>query len=729
MPPPFRPRQVVHDVIWAVNPRADPSAKLGTQLLFICWPTEHPKIPANKIHLRIFAWEVTLINQISPHLSEYVSMSKLDLAGNMPASTSNSISRGINGTRVAEIQAAFLRRVPLSECSADDGMWFAHSFLKKHNKKHNKTFANSTFNVASVIDSHMALRQVNRDCAGFSHIITAILDARLGLPLECDTPLVRLSPSEAKRIGSNLSISLLSSPDLNRAVKDWILAFPALVEMRERYIWFEPLIVTLASRALVSGHWGLKARVIIGVILSTADIITDIFMVLQFKREGNDILADATVACCCFCMLIQIFTISIQHHKAGFWKVFIEILFILTFTKPAVDAFHVASGKEQTSEMVFDPLFELSLVKGCEMVVESIPGSIIQTYALIMAPVGTRSTTAIFSLAVSMGTTAFSTSMMCYDFDASPSRRRDQPKLYGLTGDKGSQKLSCFIAMFVLSLTHITSRIFATALIASVSGALALSFLVGEMLLYLGFKIARDDFIYWVPADSNCSIYFGGMLVRVLRKILVDFTGILQERHPFEMGGLVFLANMIWSQTFPYVAKEIYYSHFQPEEFNVTLTDGSALTVTNELPEENTMFLLSCLTTVWACAGALLYFNMDHRLIPSFFTTMTAPEYAVSLFHASETDEARFNAVFTNHDSYTMPIRQEVKEWVLENYAKWDREKPAWFSEANVACIPTDMIPIPNLEALLEAGGGERAKRPSILMQRASLSLPGSTYG
>jgi hypothetical protein len=59
-----------------------------------------------------------------------------------------------------------------------------------------------------------------------------------------------------------------------------------------------------------------------------------------------------------------------------------------------------------------------------------------------------------------------------------------------------------------------------------------------------------------------------------------------------------------------------------------------------------------------------------------------------------------------------------VKTFVLENYEKWDREKPAWFNDANIACIPSDMIPIPNLEALLEAGGGEMPQRNSVLMKR-----------
>jgi hypothetical protein len=278
--------------------------------------------------------------------------------------------------------------------------------------------------------------------------------------------------------------------------------------------------------------------------------------------------------------------------------------------------------------------------------------------------------------------------------------------------------------MYVMAFTHVAGRILAAAMCTAVSGTLTMWTLVGEMGLYFIYKLLRSDFTYWVPAESPLLTAVISFTTRFIRKILFDFTGILQERHPYEMGGQVFLLATLWSQAFPYVAKDIYYSHFEAEVFNVTLADGTVMEESNMLDEETCSFVLSLLTTVWACAVVTLLRKMDLDLLPSFFTSMTGHEYTVSLFRASNSDESKFDAVFGNHDSHTLSIRGEVKTWSLENYERWDREKPAWFNATNIASIPSDMIPIPNLEALLEAGGGERAKRDSFLMPRASLSVP-----
>jgi hypothetical protein len=373
--------------------------------------------------------------------------------------------------------------------------------------------------------------------------------------------------------------------------------------------------------------------------------------------------------------------------------------------------------------MTFDHLSEMILGKGVELSCEAIPGSVIQTYALLMAPPSKRSMTAVVSIVVSLGTTAFTSTMVTYDIDNSPTRRRQQPMMYGVTGTEPGQKVMCFIAMFVMAFTHVAGRIIATAMLIAVSGALAIAFLVGEMGAYLAYKLARGDYTYWAPIDSPLLALALSFVLRVLRKVIFDFTGVIQERHPYEMGGQVFLLSMLWAQASPYVAKDIYYSHFEADIFDITINDGSVKQETNLLSEETLDFVLPLLTTVWACAVATLVYKMDRDLLPSFFTSMTGRDYTVGLFRTSNDESAKFDAIFSNTDSHTRHIIGEVKAWVLANYERWDQEKPAWFNEAAVACIPSDMIPIPNLEALLEAGGGERPRKNSLLMPRASLSL------
>jgi hypothetical protein len=721
LPPPFHPRDIVVDAIWAKNPKPTMPSQFQEQFIFIAWPTTHQRAQETKINVRGRAWEVTLLNQISPERTELISMAKLDLGGSIPHRISNSIIRSNNGSRLQDVQASFLCRLPLSRCVDTDGPSFAYAFLEKHEHKSNKAFADSSFNVATVINAHRSLREVSRDFAAFGHIIAAILEGRLGVPFKCDVGLILLTPVQAVRMGSNLSTCLLSNTQPIVAVNEWINTYRALGELRDLYPWYEPMVNTLAVSILRKGNAGLRARVILGLVLSTLDVVTDALMVMQFKRDGEDYFANVTIACCCTCIFINIILVVAQHHKAGLWKVLLEILFVVTFTKPAVDAYTVSSGQEKTEFMSFDPILEFMSGKGIELACEAIPGSIIQMYALLIVPPSKRSMTAVISIAVSLGTTAFTSVMITYDMDNDPSRRRDQPMMYGITGDEPGQKIACFAAIYVMAFTHVAGRILAAAMCTAVSGTLTMWTLLGEMILYMVYKLFRRDFTYWVPIDSPSYAAVFSFVCRLVRKIVFDFAGLLQERHPYEMGGQVFLLSMIWAQVFPYVAKDVYYSHFEAEIFNIALEDGTVVEESNLLDKETLDFVLPLLTTVWACAVATLVYNMDRDSLASFFTSMTGHEYTVSLFRASDDDASKFSAIFGNTDSHTLSIRSEVKTWVLENYERWDLEKPAWFNEANISCIPNDMIPIPNLEALLEAGGGERPKRNSLLMPRVSL--------
>jgi hypothetical protein len=720
-PPPFQPRDIVVDGIWAKNPKPAAGSALQAQLIFVGWPTTHLEARETHLFVRAKVWEVTLLNQISPEKTEYISICKLDLGGSIPVSVSNLVVRDNNGVRISDIQSTFLCRLPLSKCVDSDGPSFAYAFLAGHISKTNKTFSDSSFNVASVINAHVALRQVNQEFAAFGHIITAILEGRLGVPFKCEVPLARITPAEAVRIGSNLHTCLLTNTEPRAAAVEWISTYRALGELKDRYPWYEPMVTTLAVSIVKKGNAGLRARVLLGLCLSTLDVATDILMVMQFMSDGEDYFAGITIACCCICIVLNIVLVIGQHHRAGLGKVLLEILFVVTFTKPAVDAYAVSSGKEMTELMSFDPLTEFVMGKGIELASEAIPGAIVQTYALLIARPSKRSMTAVISIAVSLGTTAFTSAMITYDFDNSPPRRRDQPKMYGITGDEPGQKMMCFIAIYVMAFTHVAGRIVAAAMFTAVSGALTMWALAGEMGLYFVYKLARSDFTYWVPTHGTMLTALVAVIARMVRKLIFDFTGLLQERHPYEMGGQVFFLSMLWSQAVPHVAKDIYYSRFDAELFNITLADGTIVEGSNMLDEEKASSVLSLLTTVWACALLTLIYNMDRDLLPSFFTSMTGHEYTVSLFRASDSDEAKFGAIFGNHDSHALSIRGDVKKWVLENYEGWETTKPTWFNDANIAKIPSDMIPIRNLEALLEAGGGERAKRNSFLMPRVSL--------
>ena len=82
-------------------------------------------------------------------------------------------------------------------------------------------------------------------------------------------------------------------------------------------------------------------------------------------------------------------------------------------------------------------------------------------------------------------------------------------------------------------------------------------FVGGEIALFLIYKIVRGDFHMWYPIDGVSSIV-ASFLVRGFTKIVVDFTGCLQFRHPLDVGGLGFSVSMMWAQVVLFVALQFF---------------------------------------------------------------------------------------------------------------------------------------------------------------------------
>ena len=80
----------------------------------------------------------------------------------------------------------------------------------------------------------------------------------------------------------------------------------------------------------------------------------------------------------------------------------------------------------------------------------------------------------------------------------------------------------------------------------------------------------------------------------------------------------------------------------------------------------------------------------------------------MAYFLEGESDKTRMK-VFTASRHQWVSIEKEIKKWVELNWAKWEEEKPDWFTDVMKAKIPVDFIP---------ADGDER-RRESI--RRASV--------
>ena len=90
-----------------------------------------------------------------------------------------------------------------------------------------------------------------------------------------------------------------------------------------------------------------------------------------------------TIAMVCTNMLIQIVVVLIQYQGSNMRTILLESISVVLAFKPALSAYHVASGRKRATHHAFNNELELQLVKGAEMLTESIPAGVVQAYAII----------------------------------------------------------------------------------------------------------------------------------------------------------------------------------------------------------------------------------------------------------------------------------------------------------------------------------------------------------
>ncbi|GMH74002.1 hypothetical protein TrLO_g9738 [Triparma laevis f. longispina] len=275
-------------------------------------------------------------------------------------------------------------------------------------------------------------------------------------------------------------------------------------------------------------------RLLFGVLLSTFDIITDIYMIYTYYSASENGFAVATLASLASNLGVQLLLVFFQTRKQSLRRMFREMMYALTFAKPGVNVYHVMLGVEQEVVSFASPKVEMFMSKGIKLICEAIPGTIFQSYAYLTG--SNQSSAALFSLAVSVFTTAFTSTGISFDKELDQKGRDHAPAFYGYVPIGAGRKAKAFVLMFCISACQLTAKALAVALCAVEGGDTVIAYLVGEMLLFFAYKFARGDFWYWVPIYGVPGMSFS-YLARLMFKAQVDFTAFLHARHPKELGG------------------------------------------------------------------------------------------------------------------------------------------------------------------------------------------------
>jgi len=447
--------------------------------------------------------------------------------------------------------------------------------------------------------------------------------------------------------------------------------YPGLKQLDKEMAWFRAMMNVVGRRLLGDVSWGLKARVIIGAGMSIVDMATDIVVVVAYLgEEKKTFYGFALLYMILVSMVLQLIVVFLQHQKKPMEMVKWTLI-VLTGLAPGFHAQRVASGKEMEEHHLIDAKTELVVSKMLEMVAESVPGCVLQTY--VMVKVGGGGKRAITSLAVSALATGFSSASISFDQDVDPSKRRETPDFYGYVPDGGSRTV-LFACMLLNSALMLLMRSFGATMLIILGRGWFWIYMMGDMAIYLLQLLARGDFHFFPPFDG----WFGlslSLLMRVIIKILCDFTGLILLRSPTNLGGCYWTLNMFGGVLGGFLSVWLYLERGEGE--------------VEERVAWGTIVLL--LGGAWAMVFGVFMWLVKKGYKKTFFSTQTGKAQVIDRFMEGEGDAVK-SSIMKRNKKMWWAIRGEVKDWVVGGWWRWQEEKPEWFTLAWQRKVPQDFL-------------------------------------
>jgi hypothetical protein len=499
---------------------------------------------------------------------------------------------------------------------------------------------------------------------------------------------------------------LMSNVSGEAAVDEYIHTFPALTDLDRESRWFRPTMAAIATELMHKVAYGVKVRAGLGASVSILDLVSDTVIILEYVLTGRTGFAYLMFGMVAANLALQLFLVWLQTQglKENKWRTMMtEMLATVLFLKPGLDAWKVASGAEEKAGAAMVPLMEMTTSKSLEMVFESIPGFLLQSMAILSAK--DRSATAVISLLISAAATGLTATTMFYDVDVDPGMRKRNPIWCGVIPDQG--RGVAFATVFTFCTLHVLAKGVATALLFIVNPFYLTIFFAVDYVLYFGYFISRKDVVYYVPMPPVTSVVVSS-IVRVLLKIIGDFSGAPALRLPLLLGGSYYIFNLITAQVSVFVA--VYLYNTSAVDITVENDDGTEEVVEKVNPDTLAK-LATALVVAWIFAMSFFLFRVvtpSHR--HTFWSKVSGRQCVKGDFSEGTTDECRLEIFSCNRMLWESDIGPQVKEFTHQNWARWERENPSWFTSNLKATVPDEYIPRESLAAL---GGARRERRGS----------------
>jgi hypothetical protein len=503
---PFRNRTFMSSSIWR---------KVCDAPLTYIWATipieRHDKVsPEQEAHaVRAHGSRCLKLTRLGCNLTRVRFACSLDLKGQIPRRIVNRIALPQLMRTPYDLQTYFVQMTPPSECTAADGTCIGHMIA-------DVAQAAKTFNRAAAIRTFIMRSSVLRECgfASFDELIIAIflrhsfrkqvaamigvwkLNSRLAQAVESIDPAM-LTVAEAETIGIGFDRIIVTSATPNEAVDELLLKYPALGVTAQQQMWFRPMLEAIAKRRMASAPLGLKLRLAIGVGFSMADMVSDLYSIVNMLQTGQAMGAYGMIGLISASLAMQLLLVIFQTKHLGGRAVAWEVILVLCLVKPGVDAMRVSSGAEHAAGAPLDPFTEMLTGKCFEIACEAAPGAALQA-AVVLG--GNLSTAAVVSVGISCISTGFTTAMMAFDMDTNPAKRKHTPQFFGYIPQ--NRRLLIFVELFTLHTAHAMVRTLTIAMLARTNSRWLVAYMAADFCVFVTYKIARGDLLWWAPGAA-----------------------------------------------------------------------------------------------------------------------------------------------------------------------------------------------------------------------------------
>lgn len=195
-----------------------------------------------------------------------------------------------------------------------------------------------------------------------------------------------------------------------------------------------------------------------------------------------------------------------------------------------------------------------------------------------------------------------------------------------------------------------------------------------EFLVFLSWKIFRNDFEYWLDLEEK-SLFAGSLLIRLIVKVVGDWGAVVQFRHDNEIGGAYFTITLV---------------------VTIGAALGAAFTYEGPMVEGgfskgNIQQIVLVASVSLAASFCTVLALAPKKQRGSFFTWTTCSQGLANTFRMQTIDQHKFNIFRCNQRKWRNIAGEEVTEW-LDNKLEYWLDHPdeiEWFTDYNKSLIPS----------------------------------------